>query len=292
MTEPHLDDDQISALLDGEADSGAGAHLSVCPSCRSRSESFDAVRRALAVPPPPAPPAVADRAVSAAMGAWDDQRAGGVVVPMPPLHQRPPTRRPRVPRWAMAVAAAGVAAAVAVPLTVTGDGGRRGDQTASAPTERAGDERTANATADGDSVPVVGGDLGDQSDPETLGQVVRQALSGPAASESAPPIVDGSDSATGGRSTSLPAATAARDGSGRPAPTAQFGGGPPPCTAEVASTYGAGLGALVYSASLRWKGTPAVLLAYQAADAREAGLGHRGFVMALDGCRLLVVQAF
>ncbi|MGH9178854.1 MAG: hypothetical protein ACRD0N_09915, partial [Acidimicrobiales bacterium] len=72
--------------------------------------------------------------------------------------------------------------------------------------------------------------------------------------------------------------------SGQPAPA--------PCAAMVRSEYGQGLGALVYQANLVWRGTPAVVLAYELADPGAAGPGRRAFVMARDGCELLVAQGF
>ncbi|MEO7837263.1 MAG: hypothetical protein ABIS21_06435, partial [Acidimicrobiales bacterium] len=78
------------------------------------------------------------------------------------------------------------------------------------------------------------------------------------------------------------------------APQTRAGGGAavgPACSATTRATYGKGLGPLVYAARLRWQGEPAVVLAYRLAEAGAPGLDYRVLVMALDGCRLLVVQS-
>ncbi|HSH61189.1 MAG TPA: hypothetical protein VK988_16425 [Acidimicrobiales bacterium] len=62
------------------------------------------------------------------------------------------------------------------------------------------------------------------------------------------------------------------------------------CAAQTREGYGQGLGALVYTASLRWQGVPAVALAYRVAGERTSGLDHRVFVVSRAECRLLVAQ--
>jgi hypothetical protein len=61
------------------------------------------------------------------------------------------------------------------------------------------------------------------------------------------------------------------------------------CAGEARATYGRDLGPLVHAATLRWQGAPAVLLAYRARS--SPGLEHRVFVMAREGCQLLVAQS-
>ena len=63
----------------------------------------------------------------------------------------------------------------------------------------------------------------------------------------------------------------------------------PYCEEEVATTYAEGLGSLVYRATLRWDGTPAVAVAYALAEP-QGELDHRIYVLAVDDCRLLVAQ--
>jgi hypothetical protein len=54
----------------------------------------------------------------------------------------------------------------------------------------------------------------------------------------------------------------------------------------VERDYGSGLGALLFTATLHWHGTPAVVLAY-AVKGRTGGLDHRVFVMSQGPCTLL-----
>jgi hypothetical protein len=62
------------------------------------------------------------------------------------------------------------------------------------------------------------------------------------------------------------------------------------CATVVRSSYGEGLGPLVATASLRWKGAPAVLRAYRIAVPRSQ-MTVRVFVMATADCQLLVTQS-
>lgn len=63
------------------------------------------------------------------------------------------------------------------------------------------------------------------------------------------------------------------------------------CAAETRGSYGQGLGSLVYGARLRWQGVAAMALAYRVTGAQTAGLDHRVFVVATSDCRLLVAQS-
>ncbi len=97
-------------------------------------------------------------------------------------------------------------------------------------------------------------DLGEQSDPSSVGAAVDAAIG---------------DGARGDLSTESSAA----------------------CAAQTRESYGQGLGPLLYTASLRWQGVPAVALAYRVAGERTSGLDHRVFVVSRAECRLLVVQS-
>jgi len=69
---------------------------------------------------------------------------------------------------------------------------------------------------------------------------------------------------------------------------AQIPSTPPPCRSVVAGQYRAGLGALLFTATLEFAGTPAVLYAYEVAGA-HGGIDHRVLVLADSDCRLLTV---
>lgn len=159
LRDQHLDDEAISAVLDGEADVDEAAHADACDACRARLAALRDVSVLLAAPVPPADTARRESAISAAISAADDR--GGAVVP---LHRR---RTP--PAW-LAAAAAVVVAVGAIALLP-----RSGDDDADTAAGR--DEATQDTVAsDGDEFasemaatpPMVdGGDLG-EVDPATL----------------------------------------------------------------------------------------------------------------------------
>ena len=111
MTHDHLDDEALSAALDGH---DAGPHLAGCGACRARLEDLRRVAALVGAPPPPPPAGAADAAVAAALAAV------GEVVPLRP--------RRRDLRPILAVAAVLLALLVAVPvLSGLGDDGQDGD---------------------------------------------------------------------------------------------------------------------------------------------------------------------
>ncbi|MGI8685345.1 MAG: hypothetical protein ACR2MO_09705 [Acidimicrobiales bacterium] len=331
MTEPHPYDESLSAALDGE-DAAAGAHVAGCAACLARSDALRATGRAVAAGAPGGlPPGLADRAVAAAVAAFAAERTGDTpgatagadnVVPLRPAaaglpdsfasHRSSGARRERrVPGWLMGVAAALLAVMVAVPVLNRG-GGERLDSAASPTAGTVKSAETAGAPL------IEGGDLGDQADQLALGNLISGALTADAA---APALAaDRSTSAASSPAASSAAGSEVTDPSraaspdvvaASPAPgqvpfTIQAPAGPgastttvdpaavAACEGAVAKEYAEGLrlGPLVYRATLRWQGTPAVLLAYRLADTSANGPDHQAFVMALDGCRLLVVQGF
>jgi len=128
-----------------------------------------------------------------------------------------------------------------------------------------------------------GGNLGDQSDPTALGLAVRDALPG-AASEAALAAPPAAQAAPAPEVAARTTAGATTKGSGKPLAN-------PACATTARTTYGKGLGPLVYAARLVWQGEPAVALGYRLADAGAPGLDYRVLVMATKDCRLLVVQS-
>ncbi|PLS76577.1 MAG: hypothetical protein CYG61_01305 [Actinobacteria bacterium] len=292
MTVPHLDDEQLSAHLDGEAGADAATHLRSCPQCESRLARLEVVSSRLRGPVPLPPDEVREAALVAAREAWAAGRAGGAagrgadVVAL--------DGRRRLPRWALPLAAAAAALLVAVPvLSSLGDGNERAETTATA------DNGGSAGRDSGEVAGTDGGDLGEQSDPAALGLAIRGALPGAASEEALaappPPGLAGGESPQDGAApegavpTTPQVASRAMTGT-----TTRAAGKPfvdPPCAATARATYGRGLGPLVYAARLRWQGEPAVVLAYRLAEAGAAGLDYRVLVMARDGCRLLVVQS-
>lgn len=335
MTEFHLDDESLSAAIDGQ-DAPATAHLAGCAACRSRSDALDAARRAVGAPLAALPAGLADRAVAAALAAYADQRAGaqagmaaaggaragdgGVVVPLRRPLEGPPDsftsagpagrQRRRPPTWALGVAAALAAVLVAVPLLNRGSE----DDAATVATGAVADKATELAAG----VVIDGGDLGNQSDQLALGSVLTGAVGAGASQYAAAPVAPVAGAAsdtstattdTGGARASEPEALASgapAEGAGgvSPAPDARPATPRPSvlstadpaavaaCEEAAAKDFGDRVGPLLYRATLRWQGTPAVLLAYRLADTSSRGPDHQAFVMALDDCRVLVAQGF
>lgn len=305
MSEPHPDDELLSATLDGEGDPATAAHLRGCDGCLARLDALDRVRRLVAAASGPAPPGVADRAVAAAAAAWDEERSGrgapaatraaggrpdDTIVP---LRRRPPRwvgagrEGRRAPGWAIGAVAALVAAVVLVPVLLRDSG--PGERTASAPTKGA----ATTAEAGVDAAVIDGGELGPLSDPAALRHRLQQALGG----DAGPEAVEGRPSSDDDLTTAAPAAPS-------PSPAAtgdedadvarQAAGGSPPvaCRDAVRAQVGDRLGPLVYAATLRWQGTDAVVLAYRLVDRSGPGPDHLAFVMARDDCRVLASQGF
>jgi hypothetical protein len=293
----HPDDEQLSAALDGEDEPGTRQHLRDCDACVARLAELDEVRHAVGGNVPEAPPGLADRAVAAALAAWTEERSAVVAERPGPDDLAPvvPLRR-RVPGWVLGAAAAVAALLVAVPL-LSRDSGNGGDEQFAA--SGAALEDTADAAL------VDGGDLGAQTDARALNQILqstvaqKMSLSAPAPAAGAAEDASRASGEEGAAaSPSAPDAPATESTSVTSTPpltqyaTTAGPAAPSPCATTVRSQFGAGLGALVYQADLVWRGTPAVVLAYELNDQAGDGPDRRAFVMARDGCELLVAQGF
>ena len=317
MNAPHFDDESLSAALDSD-ERAVAAHLAECGDCRSRSEALAGAARAVASGTGPGLTAErADQAVGAALAAFDAERAAGGrptsaaqdVSTVVPLRRPAPaagasiseTRR-RPPAWVLGVAAALAAVLVAVPV-ISSLNSDNGDETAAAPVERSA---SGLADAAGGASVLDGGDLGEQADQLALGSLVATALG----EETAAPLPAGPTD-----SQAAAAAEAQRAGEAAGGPTIAAAPAPadtsastfsegddaaPPgadpdavaaCEEAAATQFGDRLGTQVYRATLRWRGTPAVVLAYKVEGATGA-LDHQAIVMALSGCEILVSQGF
>jgi hypothetical protein len=263
----HLDDERLSASLDGDEPSAA-AHLQGCDDCRARLDSLRAVAAAVAAPVPPLDADRRDAAIAAALAAPSSAGADNVV----PLHR--PARRP------FALGAAALLLVVLVAVTVLSKGDDKGDRAALSSGDMQALSDEAGRVPDG-------GDLGDQSDPTALASRLRAVLEPPAPDAAADSTGAEGGGASGAAAMQAPTAAeakAARRGGGE-----SFSTNSPDCTATVAREYGRGLGPLAYRAGLRWEGTPAVVLVYPITGA-TGNLDRRVLVMAQADCRLLVAQ--
>jgi hypothetical protein len=286
METSHLDDDTLSASLDGALEDAAGqSHLAGCAGCSARRDQLEAARSALATAPvEPVDELTRRRLVATAL-----DEAG--------LATRPRAWYQR-PALAGGVAAAVLALLVAVPF-VTGD--RPSSDTngaASAGLEVAGGEFL--------------GDLGDLSDPAALRE--RFAAQRPLALTDAAQAGGGADTAGGTGSASAPKAAAPPHAPVAGSATAETPAvpSPQPASDAAAESYAqnnrtardeadsAGLDRTVAEACARtlaggpargsnllavatgtYQGNPAVVAVFSDEE------GTTAFVAARDGCRLL-----
>ena len=289
MSQAHPTDEQLSAALDGQ-DDGAEAHAAECPSCQARQDELRSVI-ALVAAPVPVDDAVREAAVAAALsapvvpigsasgaradvgvgfGADGGGGAGGANGAGAGAERR------RI-NWApiVAIAAVFVLGLLAVPRLISddndGDTATMSSKTGGAP--EFADERGG----------IDGGDLGDVRD----GLALRERIQ---------PVLGGGDDfgadAAGGPTAGEGATEDNAAPTAQPAPVSgrALAGGdaqePAACSGVVRQEYGAGIASLVYTADVRWNGTPAVVLAYTLSEPSER-LRHRVFVLATDDCTLL-----
>lgn len=259
-TTPHLDDELLSAHLDGEAPEATG-HLAACAECRARLDALRMVAHLVGVAPTLPSTSAIDAAVSRALA--DERRT---------------TRRPVL----VALAAAAVLVLGVVGVGVLDNERRSGTDTAAL-----SDESGAGASGAGAAV-TDGGDLGELADAKALADTVRAAVEPPPTTTTARGAAGGTqDDAAASESFRAPAV-------GAPArlqttSNDKAGTKDPYCEQTVAKTYAEGLGSLVYRATLRWEGTPAVAVVYALREPRGE-LDHRIYVLAVADCRLLVAQ--
>lgn len=302
MTAPHLDDEQLSALLD---EGGADAHLATCVPCSTRLDDLTSARALLAVAPDPLAPGVLDALLARALDAFDGSDESAATAAVGDLGERRTRRRPP-PTWLL-----GAAAAIAVLAGVAGllqaadrngssattaalDSQRAAGGGASAATEESL-ESTAGVQAFDADPEVVTGDLGDQDDPAALAALLGNTTSGvpatgdfsgrsttnKAQAESDAPVVAaptaGSATAASPAPPSTPPSTAAPDRAR--------------CRAD-AERIGAGrLGGLASTSAVRWKGESAEVLVYFLTEP-AGGFTRQALVLSRPGCALLADPRF
>ncbi len=116
---PHLDDNRLSALIDGEADPGDVEHATACAECGARVAAWEEARRLVAAAPGPPPAPQRDAAVAAALSTANQPEAKEPATPVVSLaqHQIGPDRRRR-PAWLPRAVAAVAAVLVIVGVVV------------------------------------------------------------------------------------------------------------------------------------------------------------------------------
>lgn len=276
MTNDHLDDEAISAYLDGEATSDEAAHLDRCDACGARLGALRAAASAIGAPVPSIDPAQRDRAIEEALRAADT--APSNVTPLRARHS------PAV-RW-LPAAAAIVAVLALVP--VLGDlGSSDSDDMTAAGGGDATEEQEQFAADDGagsaamqapGSVTVDAGDVGAVAAGDVRG-LVEGALDLSATSEQrAAAEEDAAAPAAGG---------AGGGGGGEAAPEASSTEAVPAPCEERARTDFDDLAALRYRAVGTIDGTDVSILAFDLV-ADEPRL--RVLALSLDNCEITLAQ--
>jgi hypothetical protein len=292
MSDRHLDDEQLSALLDGEP--ADRAHLASCASCASRLTALGDARDALAAATvAPLPADVLDALVGRALDAATT--VDPAIVPLTRGRRRPPP-----PTWLAGAAAALVAlvgavgllrvatdagssndSAASVALT-NGEGARRDDAETDKSAEAADAggaavvaDAAASAAPPGVDPEVVAFDLGDQHDPSELGVLLRDQVQAGAGAG----VTSGTPTA-GSVTTAVPQAPRASA-----ADRAQ-------CRNQAQATgAGDGLGPLLSTGTVRWKGQDAEVLVFLLASP-SSGVTRQAMVLQRPGCSLLAERRF
>jgi hypothetical protein len=300
VTDPHLDDEQLSLLLDG-VDVDGRAHVSEggCPACAERLTALRAARDAVAsAAVAPLPVDLLDRLVAAAL----DAPAVAEIVPMTAAPRRRRLSAPP-PAWLIG-AAAGVAALVGVAGLLRAVDVTSGDDAGSSMASLANDESSASdldaakgaagATAGASRTDaagpvdpeVVSADLADQDDPAALAQVLRATpLAGDLTTAFA-----ARDAASAPTADVAPAESSA---GGASAPTSTAPGDRAQCRAQ-AEEIGAGrFAGLLSTATLRWKGQAAEVLVFRLIEpSADGSITRQALVLSRPACALLADPRF
>jgi anti-sigma factor RsiW len=174
MTPQHLDDDALSATLDGEATPDEQAHVDACPACRARAAELRAAANLIGAPLAVVDPGARDAAIAAALVAAPTPLAG--------------RRRARPPGWLVGAAAAVVALGILVPLVNRTSRSNDGADTAASGSalSKSTESRAAqDSAASGAASPMLapapaGADLGAIAGDDELRDRVLDALRAPA----------------------------------------------------------------------------------------------------------------
>ena len=257
MSEQHLDDEAISdAIDDGRAD----PHLDDCASCRAR---FDALRggvEAMSRPVVPLDQAAREAMIDRAIAAGATTTRSTEVVALGSRRKGLGAAQ----RWM------GVAAAVAV---LAGVGSVIAASRSDKPSLRSSNDATLASPAleAADAAVLEGEDMGAQTDPKILGQLVSSRLSSATTIPSAAGAAPAADSET-----------RQLEGGGAAKSTGTL-----PCIKVARSEYSSAVRRLVYGAPVDWQGTPSVVLAYEQRNQKDSPLSYLLLILARSDCHLL-----
>lgn len=294
MTPPHLDDEDLSAHLDG---ADWHPHLSSCEACRRRLTALTAARDAVAAADvAPLGDADVDRMVARALAttgpagvvsADEDPDVVSAASVVSADRARARRRRTPPPVWVVTAAAAIAAlAGVAGLLRAAGpdnssatlaDG--RLNLESSDHGGPADEKLPKSATAAGALDPeVVQADLGDQDDPAALAALLADRHG----SDASDPDIEAAQARGGGGSSANPPS---------PTTTMMLGADRARCRAE-AERIGAGrFGRLRSTSIVRWKSVSAEVLVFDLTEP-SGGVSRQAMVLARSDCALLADPRF
>jgi hypothetical protein len=280
MTIAHLDDEALSAAIDGESTAEEQTHMDGCAACRERIDQLRMVASAVGTPVPSRPAAATDAAIMAALTATSEREAirpATAAAPSPIGLGRRHTGRELGPRSAQVVlaAAAVVVVLLGVGLLLKGGGSSSKTSSVAERSQPAAPGFASTNPASGGAAgavpstisglqapsvaqapvrgPSVDANLGDQTDAAVLAQLVKRRLA---------------VSSTTSSSADL---------------NAKGAGVPSMCVDQAAAAAGmAGQNPVLrYVAPVRWQGQNATVLVFD----RPGGLA--GVVMRLPDCATL-----
>lgn len=302
MIQPHLDDEQLSADLDGLAlDERERFHLQGCADCAARLRALATASMAVAAPVVPLGPAVVETLVTTAAGSQSGAGGeaggnGGGIVSLD--GSRPSTHRPATPAraWVTGAAAAlvllaGLSAFLQTIARDNSDTALGGAQSRSVPA--ASDEVGPSTAATSDPA-VVAADIGDLEDPARLVAVLSASLvSGSGGSRNAVQEDVASTPTDAANSQPPPqplepTASPRQSQKGAPAGAGQERA----VCVNAAREIGAGrLGSHLSTSTLRWKGRAAEVLVFALTEPAE-GVTFQALVLSRPGCDLLADPRF
>lgn len=323
----HLDDEALSAAIDGELAPVATAHLAGCDACASRLDALRAAAAAVASPVTPPSGARRDAALAAALQAFDEvaspdreEISAAERTPVSAIGDGRGARRGRDGLRTVSAWLGGVAAAVllVVGLATLGDGvggDEDADETTAGTLEEdagagaGGDAATGRNEGDGpsDLADEAGrydaGDLGSFPDAEQLRAATAAAIAPLRSTESLDQQASRSSGGGAGGSAGAgtdPGATDEEESAGEhfsgddaaeSAAGAPSAGGTQGDGCEAAARAHDGrLGPLRFGATAVLEGERVVLRGFEIAG--EGSPTVRVYVLAVEGCRVVTVEDF
>ncbi|HEX7166507.1 MAG TPA: hypothetical protein VF230_05965 [Acidimicrobiales bacterium] len=301
MPEPHLDDERVSALLDGEDDATAQSHLATCDRCRARFDRFASVRAAMATPVEPLDAGDVDRLVSRALSA-----AVGLS-PVTSIADARSRRRAGLPAGAVAAIAALFIALVGLPALLD-RGESNGDATTAehVAIQDGKDGDTEFDAVAGDAA-TGGGKAPSGTEEFAEGDVVVEGPSAASSDDEATSMPAGAVAGSAGRSSAgsydpnraphlgtfekdddLVRVLVAKLSTERQDPADISG---LMCRTKVEELGGSRLGSWLYVASATWRTSDAEVFVYSLTEP-EAGDDRRAFVMSVRTCSVLAEPHF